>query len=292
MIRIALCLCMLCALPALADDAGSLGSGVPASTSNGTSTKHTADSPDAPMPIEAFENVQGTTEKQEVGFKIRTDAQHEAALSYGMRGGLAWQSYQINQRLKHYENLLSRVYNFRQLLMSAPGGIYVEPPVIEEQDAALKIENQGQNAALTDKVLTISASARLVTTARDWHTYLERTWGTPDPPPNTLLPKTQEERDNWGKWVKEGWGKGIEQANDIFEEDSNRLNRDFVGMVRYRKLLAQAMVSAPFAGLSERGITGGGIEMRIGDRSVTITGPARLRTDSQNWSPINITQPQ
>ncbi len=266
--------------------------GAPSSIGAAAEPPHYADTPGAPTPMEALENVQGTQEKQEVGFKIRTDAQREAALSYGMRGGLAWQSYQINQRLKRYENLLSRVYNFRQLLISAPGGIYVEPPIIEEQIDALKIENEGQNAALTDKVLTISASARLVTTARDWRTYLERTWGTPDPPPNTLLPKTQDERDNWGKWVKEGWAKGIEQANDIFEEDTARLNRDFMGMVRYRKLLAQTMVSAPFAGLSERGVTGGGVEMRIGDRSVTITGPARLRTDSQNWTPINIAQPQ
>jgi defect-in-organelle-trafficking protein DotC len=156
----------------------------------------------------------------------------------------------------------------------------------------LKIVDQGQSAALTDKILTISANAKLVTTARDWRTYLERTWGKPESPPNTLLPKTPEERDNWAKWVKEGWAKGIQQADDIFSEDLARLNRDFTGMVRYRKLLAEAVVSAPYAGLVERGVTGGGLEMRIGDRAVTITGPAQLKTQSDTWRPISITQPQ
>jgi len=71
-----------------------------------------------------------------------------------------------------------------------------------------------------------------------------------------------------------------------------RLSRDFTGMVRYRKLLAQAIVSAPYAGLVERGVTGGGLEMRIGDRAVTITGPAQLKNQSDTWRPISISQPQ
>ena len=45
-------------------------------------------------------------------------------------------------------------------------------------------------------------------------------------------------------------------------------------MIRYRKLLAQGIVSAPYALQIDRGVTGGGDEMRIGDRAVTITGPS------------------
>jgi defect-in-organelle-trafficking protein DotC len=251
-----------------------------------------ADQPTLPETLAALQGIKGTEQKQEAGFQVRADSQKEAALSYGLRGGLAWRTYQINQRLERFADPLSRTYNFRQLLMGAPGGVYVEPPVVEEQLEALKIADQGQSAALTDKILTISANARLVTTARDWRTYLERTWGRPDPPPNTLLPKTPEEQANWATWVKDGWQKGIEQADDIFTEDLARLNRDFTGMVRYRKLLAEAVVSAPYAGLVDRGVTGGGLEMRIGDRAVTITGPAQLKTQSNSWRPISIQQPQ
>jgi len=246
----------------------------------------------SPPTMETLESVQPSSEeKQEVGFQVRVEAQKEAALSYGMRGGLAWRTYQINQRLERFSDPLSRVYAFRQLLMAAPGGVYVEPPVIEEQLDALKIVDAGQSAALTDKVLTITANAKLVTTARDWRTYLIRDWGKPEAPPDILLPQTDEERKNWIVWIHEGWLKGIEQADDIFTEDFARLNRDFTGMIRYRKLLAEAMVSAPYAGLVERGVTGGGLEMRIGDRAVSITGPAELKNQSQTWQPISISPP-
>lgn len=247
----------------------------------------------APPSLQSLQDVEaGDTEKQEVGFQVRVEAQKEAALSYGLRGGLAWRTHEINQRLERFSDPLSRTYDFRQLLMAAPGGVYVEPPVIEEQLEALQIADAGQSAALTDKVLTISANARLVTTARDWRNYLERDWGKPESPPDVLLPKTDEERKNWKQWVKEGWLQGIQQADDIFAEDMARLTRDFTGMIRYRKLLAQAMVSAPYAGLVERGVTGGGLEMRIGDRAVTITGPAQLKNQSDTWRPISISQPR
>jgi len=246
-----------------------------------------------PPTMESLQNIEaGDEEKQEVGFQVRVEAQKEAALSYGLRGGLAWRTHEINQRLSRFADPLSRTYDFRQLLMAAPGGVYIEPPVIEEQLEALQISDQGQNAALTDKVLNITGNAKLVTTSRDWRNYLERDWGAPESPPDVLLPKTEDERKNWKNWVKEGWALGIEQANDIFAEDMARLTRDFTGMVRYRKLLAQAMVSAPYAGLVERGVTGGGLEMRIGDRAVTITGPAQLKTQSDVWRPISISQPQ
>jgi defect-in-organelle-trafficking protein DotC len=244
-----------------------------------------------PPTLDKLQDIEASEQKQEVGFQVRVEAQKEAALSYGLRGGLAWRTYQINQRLARFANPLTRIYDFRRLLMAAPGGVYVEPPVIEEQLEALQIENQGQSAALTDKVLTITANAKLVTTARDWRNYLIRDWGHPDDPPDILLPKTDEERANWKKWVAEGWQKGIEQADDIFAEDNARLTRDFTGMIRYRKLLAEAMVSAPYAGLVDRGVTGGGVEMRIGDRAVTITGPAQLRNQSMQWHPISISQP-
>ncbi|HCM83685.1 MAG TPA: type IV secretion system protein DotC [Rhodospirillaceae bacterium] len=253
----------------------------------------TAAEDDRPPSLESLQNIEaGGEEKQEVGFQVRVEAQKEAALSYGLRGGLAWRTNEINKRLGRFSDPLSRTYDFRQLLMSAPGGVYVEPPVIEEQLEALQIADQGQSAALTDKVLTISANARLVTTARDWRNYLIRDWGKPESPPDVLLPKTDEERKNWKEWVKEGWKSGIEQADDTFAEDMARLSRDFTGMVRYRKLLAQAIVSAPYAGLVERGVTGGGLEMRIGDRAVTITGPAQLKNQSDVWRPISISQPQ
>ncbi|HNQ92190.1 MAG TPA: type IV secretory system conjugative DNA transfer family protein, partial [Alphaproteobacteria bacterium] len=63
---------------------------------------------------------------------------------------------------------------------------------------------------------------------------------------------------------------------------------DFDGMVRYRKLLAQGMVSPPFAQQIDRGVTGGDDgAMRIGDRAVVITGTPQLISGSQEWQPAS-----
>ena len=114
-----------------------------------------------------------------------------------------------------------------------------------------------------------------------------RDWGDIEPPPDILLPENDEERKIWKELVTEGWEYGIQQANDIFESDLARLIADFEGMVRYRLLLSQGMISAPYALQVDRGITGGPNEMRIGDRAIEITGVPQLITGSEQWQPAS-----
>ena len=57
--------------------------------------------------------------------------------------------------------------------------------------------------------------------------------------------------------------------------------------MRYRVLLTQGMVSPPYALQVDRGVTGDGNEMRIGDRAVQITGVPELITGSEQWQPAN-----
>ena len=122
---------------------------------------------------------------------------------------------------------------------------------------------------------------------RTWRTYLERTWPGVEPPPDILRPENEEERAVWIELVNVGWKAGVSQANDIFSEDLQRLLSDFRGMVRYRLLLAQGMISAPFALQVDRGVTGGGSEMRVGDRAVQITGVPQLITGARRWKPAS-----
>ena len=232
------------------------------------------------------------TDKPTPGLQIRHDAQREAALSYGARGGLAMRTYEIRQRLKRFSDPLDRIYSFRQLLIGAPGGLYIEPPIVGEAIDALDIKQEGQHAVIADKILQVTRNARLVPTSREWRAYIEREWEKPEAPPDVLLPKGPEERANWEKWVAEGWQNGIKQAEDIFNDDMTRLNNDFTGMVRYRKLLAQAMISQPVAIMVDRGVSGGGVEMRIGDRAVEITGEPQLLNQARTWQPISVSTPR
>jgi len=244
-------------------------------------------SPPPPLLMELEEQNNGTdnTNPGALGLQIRADALREAALSYGARGGLAFRTFEIQRRLAEYDISLNKTFDFSRLLVAAPSGLLIEPPVVSEAQRAVLVNAGGQAAAVADRIYRINRAARIVTAPRNWHLYMERDWGHVDPPPGLLLPKDDDERAAWRSYIKEGWKAGVQQAEEIFEADLDRMISDFVGMVRYRELLAESMISPPFALADDRGITGGGNEMRIGDRGVTITGPSALIPRSDTWTP-------
>lgn len=218
---------------------------------------------------------------------IRLDAQREAALSYGARGGLAFRTYHIRKELETRASYLDKIFDFRQLLIPAPSGLLIEPPIVTESINAMLIEAGGREAAVADRVYNINRNAQIVGAARTWRNYLEREWGEVAPPPDILRPNDEEERARWIAWVQDGWEKGVAQANEIFQQDLNQLVAHYEGMVRYRMLLAQGMITPPYALQVDRGITGGGAEMRVGDRAVEITGMPELTTGTERWRPAS-----
>ncbi len=220
-------------------------------------------------------------------FDIREEAVREAAFSYGIRGGLAMRTYEIRKELVKRARHLDRIFDFRQLLIPAPSGLLIEPPVVSESVNAMIIETGGQEAAVSDRIYSIIANAKIISAPRTWRAYLEREWGEVEPPPDILRPENAEERKLWIELVNKGWGIGFEQANEIFEEDLNKLTSTFQGMVRYRLLLSQGMISPPYALQVDRGVTGDGLEMRVGDRAVQITGVPELITGFDQWQPAS-----
>ncbi len=229
----------------------------------------------------------GGTENSSLLPDIRIEAQKEAAYSYGARGGLAWRTWHIRNELETRSRYIDKVFDFRQLLIPAQSGLLIEPPVIGEAMDATLIETSGMEAAVADRVLNIGQNARIVSVPRTWRVYLEREWGNIDPPPNILLPENKQELEIWRENVRKGWEMGVSQADDIFQADLNRLVADYQGMIRYRSLLAQGMVTPPYALQVDRGVTGGGDTMRIGDRGLSITELPKLQTGYQEWQPAN-----
>jgi len=252
--------------------------------------EHVVDTPPKPLPLSALQTIEPKADEiEDIGMPldIRRDALKEAAISFGARGGLAWRSFHIRQELKNRASYLDKIYNFRELLIAAPSGLLIEPPIVSESLNAMLIDKGGREAAVSDRIYSIINNARIVSAPRSWRTYLEREWGVVEPPPDILLPINDEEREIWIDLVEEGWEYGVEQANQIFQDDLSRLMADFQGMIRYRLLLAQGMISEPYALQVDRGVTGGGNEMRIGDRAVQITGLPELVPGSERWKPAN-----
>lgn len=219
----------------------------------------------------------GVTE--EIG-AIRYQAIQEEALSLGAQGGLAARAKVINYHLEQNAKYLNQVFNFHLLLLPCS----ILPPVLVEGRQELNLDDN-TTIRIADRTYAIAQQARFVTTPPNWREYLFLNFKQPDVPDNSLLPKTGQEKIVWNKFLVQGWNDGINQANTIYADSLARLKRDYSGMVRYRKLLAQHMVTAPYVAKTDLGITCDGSGMRVNDQVLRITALPRLCTNSKKWKP-------
>ena len=215
----------------------------------------------------------------------RGEALHEAALSFGARGGLAARGYAINEMLRRYEAKLDSSYDFRSLVVQVGRGqTLMRPPIVTEAQMAFALGDGGQTARETGRVYQITREAQLASAPPNWRTYLVRSWVSPTPPPDDLRPRTDEEVQYWNKWVAEGWGRGERQAVEIFQSDLSRLEADLVGMARYRVLLRAGLVEQPRVVFARRSVEGGHERMRVDDTQIQIRSQPGLNPNQRRWT--------
>lgn len=213
--------------------------------------------------------------------KIRLAALKETATSLGARGALAWRAKHINAALLQEAMYLDHVFDFNQLLLNHN----VLPPILVQSDDNLTLDNSKtiRTASQTYKII---APARFVTAPPTWRTYLWMNFKKPNVPNNSLLPTSQVEAFVWNQYLKDGWKQGLAQANDIFSANLSRLKRDYLGMILYRKLLSENMISSPTVASANLGVTGNKNEMRINDAISRITSDSALKLNSSQWNPV------
>lgn len=218
--------------------------------------------------------------KTELG-QLRSKSLKDSSMSIGAQGGLAWASEKINAKLNQDHRYLDTIFNFNAMVLSHG----VIPPVLEEGDFSLNLADPN-TIRVADRTYKIIQQARFATTPPNWRDYLLLTYAKPELPDKTLLPKTSEEQKIWREGIREGWDKGIEQAYSIFQQNLARLKRDYRGMVIYRKLLQEKMISPPFVSRTELGVTGDGGDMRVNDQVLRIVELPKLQTNSKGWRAI------
>lgn len=239
---------------------------------------------------------------------IRAQAIQEAAASLGARAGLAKGLSDLDGALKRQVVIMDSSYNFTALALSVPmkpglpatgpnphtgNGEYamVLPPVIVEGRDSDSFPNEDE-MRIADRVYKIYNKARLIpvdkATGRpvvpDWRDYLVFSFQEVQMPHQILLPKTDGEKIIWNEWVKKGWDEGTQQAKQLFDGGWSRLNRDFKGMLNYRLAYSQGLVTRPQIAGVNMGVTGGGTEMRVNDRTVRISDHSSLVPDTSRWS--------
>ena len=252
----------------------------------GAATLPVVEGGDAPPSLEAL---QATRPGDLPGDGLETgraEVLRQAAMTYGAQGGLAARSFAINEMLRRYEAQLSGTYDFRPLVLPVGGGqTLMRPPIVSEAQLAFALGENGQVARETSCIFEITREAQLTSAPPDWRSYLVRSWGSPARPADAALPRTRQEVTYWNRGVAEGWAQGEKQAVTIFLSDLGRLQRDIVGMARYRVLLRAGLVEEPRVAFETRNTEGGRARLSIGDRVVRITDQPGLQANIRRWRP-------
>lgn len=211
---------------------------------------------------------------------IRFQAIQESALSLGAQAGLAARAKVINCELEKNEKYLNQAFNFQLLMLPCS----ILPPILGEGRHTLNLADDC-TIRLADRTYVILQQAKFVTAPPHWREYLFLDFKAPDVAEACVFAKTCDERKLWNKYLIEGWNDGIGQANSIYADNLARLKRDYSGMIRYRSLLTQKMVTIPFVSKTNLGITCDSCGMRINDQVLRITAVPQICTDSKTWRP-------
>jgi defect-in-organelle-trafficking protein DotC len=209
---------------------------------------------------------------------LRIQALRDTALSVGARGGLAWRTKNIQTSIVKYHRHLDRIFNFHALLVEGT----VLPPILMEARNALSLTGP-DIIRIADRNYKILNQAKFVTAPPNWREYILKSFEKPELPDKSLLPKNADEQKIWNKYIDQGWAAGVKQADDILKENLSMLTRDFNGMILYRKLLAQGMITPPFVSSIELGITGDKNNLTVNDKVLKITAFPSLQTDGSQW---------
>ncbi|MCE6959681.1 type IV secretion system DotC family protein [Cereibacter sphaeroides] len=227
----------------------------------------------------------GSTKAEESDVsRIRSDALKESAQSYGSQMGYARRAWEISGRLQDRAGDLSQVFDFARVVSTAPvkAGVIV-PPVVSRSFDAFTTDNEGREASVADEYLTIVRAGRIAPVAPTWRDYLVLSTHEPDKPHQSLLPADGNERGLFDGWFREGWQAGTALADAEFSERIDRLERDYTGMLQYRRLVDLGMMDRMVLADADFGVTGENGEMRIGSRTVRIVSDAAFQTDPARW---------
>ena len=224
--------------------------------------------------------ISGESKKENEIPAIRSEMIKELALTTGTQAGLLRAARESNKILETQALTLDRIFDFNAMMIDNN----VIAPVLTEGRATFT-QNSEDEIRISDRMFKIESPAHFVPHPPTWRDYLiqNTTSLKIDMPMRTLLPKTDAEKSAWDNWAKQGWNNGINQSKSMFTQNLARLKRDYVGMIQYKILRAQGLVSSPIVAATNLGTTGGGSEMALKDKTFRIMVPSNLIANPNSW---------
>lgn len=211
---------------------------------------------------------------------LRLDAMRQTAGAIGVQAGVKWRYDIINTLMLSHSMLLDQLFNFRPLLI---GEGRIVPPVVLKTEGTYELLTS-TSAAQTLASFRIFQDARLATEPPNWRDYLLRSFPGHKTPHEAMLPTNDIERKVWEQAVRQGFWVGADQADRLFHTYVARLRRDYLGMIQFKLLALQGVVSVPMLAEGDLGIQVNGKELLVGQRIFQINDPAGF-IDPRRWRP-------
>nr|MDD2749164.1 type IV secretory system conjugative DNA transfer family protein [Acidithiobacillus sp.] len=212
---------------------------------------------------------------------LQQRAMRKEALSLGAQAGLYVEGKKLDDWLLTRAPQLDKTYDFRRLVY--PASLHVQgrltgtsllPPIVEFSHDFTRLEGP-DTLHVSRSFYRITNQARFSTVVPNWREYLIQGWSKPDVQsvPRVLLPENAKERKTWIAAVQRGFVLGKAQAITNFHTSLARLQRDFLGMVLYRKLEMQGKIGAPVLAHANEGnvVSAQGRDLRIHSEDLRIT---------------------
>lgn len=232
---------------------------------------------------------------------LQERSMEKEALALGAQAGLYEQGKALDTWLSTRAADLDKTYDFRRLVY--PASLHVQnrltgtsllPPVVEFSHNFTRLEGP-DTLHVSKSFYRISQQAQFSTVVPNWREYLIQGWAKPDlnSVPRVLLPDNDAERKLWIANVQRGFALGKEQAIMQFHTSLARLQRDFLGMVLYRKLEMQGKIGAPILAHANEGnvVSANGRDLRIHSENLRITHLPAWHPN-QYWSGTNWKYPE
>lgn len=169
----------------------------------------------------------------------------EHAKSVAIRSGIKSRIATINNAILANSREFDAIYDFAPLMIDNR----VVPPVISEANNLYnqKGDTQVNTAA---KIFKIVKQARFSSTAVNWREYLNfpiesSAFEKYAYVAGDMKPKDDVELKAWQDATVEGWELGVNQGNIMLKQAMERLNRDYLGMVRFHQFVMQGKLSMP-----------------------------------------------
>lgn len=207
---------------------------------------------------------------------LRDRMVRDAARTISFQKAVALRYAELNKACEERADLLGSIFSFSSLLIDG----HILPPVLGFAGPVHTLHDK-DSASSVDETYTIRAQARLVSTAPSWRDYLTQHFDALEIRPE-CLPKTSKERSIWQDAVKSGWAQGTAQAEEVFQQNMDRLTADYRGMLRFTMLHKRGLVSLPVMARGHIPIRVGRTTLDINQTVFRLTRPSLFQNPEQN----------